>query len=594
MYPYARCFQDGINRMARTSCASAFIKILMLAFVLLSKSVLARIELSEMGTNLEQFSMAYLVDRSGDLTIDDVTGLEFIASSNRLSLGTDAKVAWARIELKNTSTIERQLFLHHPAAYHNKSVGFYTLLDNSVTSSLEIDLHDGDSHPQLIGGSAIFEFTVPAQSTIIAYVKTESYSHQWFSLNLYDLEHSRKALVGTHVDIALMVGILIALMLYNVLIFVITRKNENILYAFYLVSGIVWIALSYGLLANIFGVHGFSIMRLHLSLLTMPSFLILFMMTIFETRQKYPNEHKLLLSVLCFLVADFVFGIYNIALALKPASSLAALMIVVTLYVSIKLVKKGETLANYFLIGHSLFFFFNVFAVLYYKGLAPVTYMTSHGVGIGIMLEALMLAFIISYRMKQLEKYKLVQEELQLQAHTDPLTHLYNRRFIDHYVQQHLHEDCNNGTQFSVIMADLDRFKTINDSYGHQIGDEVLKLFARLLRDHVRKSDVVARFGGEEFLVLLPYCTLEEACQIAENVRMLVSEQRVQTPQGECVSFSSSFGVASNELSSVKGFERICMLADKSLYSAKSNGRNQVSAIQNRFNSDGLTDFVIN
>lgn len=578
--------------MAHVSCKSAFIIFLVFTFTLLSKPVLAHIELSETDTNLEQFRMAYLVDRAGVLTIDEVIGLEFITSSNRLSLGTDAKVAWARIELKNTSTLDKQLFLHHPAAYHNKSVGFYTLLNSSVTNALEIDLHDGASHPHLIGGSAIFEFTVPAQSAIRVYVKTESYSHQWFSLNLYDNEHSRKALVGTHIDIALMVGILIALMLYNVLIFVITRKKENILYAFYLVSGIVWIALSYGLLANIFGVHGFSIMRLHLSLLTMPSFLILFMMSIFETKQKHPSEHRLLLVVLYCLVADFVFGIYNIALALKPASSLAALMIVVTMYVSIKLVKKGEALARYFLIGHSLFFFFNVLAVLYYKGLAPVTYMTSHGVGIGIMLEALMLAFIISYRMKQLEKYKLAQEELQLQAHTDPLTHLYNRRFIDQYVDKHLLDEWNTGKQYCVIMADLDRFKVINDSYGHQFGDEVLKLFAQILRDNVRKSDVVARFGGEEFLVLLPNCALEEACQIAEKVRILVCNQSINTSQGKCVSFSSSFGVATNELSE-EGFERICLLADRALYTAKSNGRNQVVTIQNHSGLHALKEVVI-
>lgn len=557
--------------------------------ILLSKNVTANIDVDVGPVNLEQFEMSYLVDKTGHLSLADVIQGEFVHSTNQLSLGTDAMVAWARVKLQNTSAKEKRLFLHHPAAYHNKSVGFYTIENAIVTNELEIDLHQGNSHPQLIGGSAIFEFRLPAHSSLWLYVKTESYSHQWFSLTIYDIEHSRKALVGTHIDIALMVGILIALMLYNVLLYIITRKTENILYAIYLVSGIVWIALSYGLLANIFGVHGFSIMRLHLSLLTMPSFLILFMMTIFETKAKYPREHKLLLFVLSLLVADFIFGLYNIALALKPASSLAALMIVVTIYVSIKLVKKGEPLAKYFLFGHSLFFFFNLLAVLYYKGLAPVTYVTSHGVGIGIMLEALMLAFIISYRMKQLEKYKLAQEELQLQAHTDPLTHLYNRRFIDHFVDKHLLHSHASNRHFAVITADLDRFKTINDTYGHQFGDEVIKLFAQILRDNVRKSDVVARFGGEEFLVLLPGCGLAEAYQIAEQVRALVAQQRIDTISGGQVSFSSSFGVASSEQSG-KSFEQICEVADRSLYQAKAQGRNLVVAIQkNEIVCDGIS-----
>lgn len=550
-----------------------------LLYLLFSTPSLAAIEVSDEGVNLEQFKMSYLIDKSGELLLTDVIDMDYIPSSNQLSLGTNAKVAWAKLELRNKSKVNRQLYLHHPAAYHNKSIGFYALLGSEQVHSLEIDLHQGNAHPQLVGGRAIFEFTLPAQSSMTIYVKTESYSHQWFSLNIYDAEHSQKALVGTHIDIALMVGILIALMLYNVLLFLITRKRENILYAIYLVSGIVWIALSYGLLANIFGVHGFSIMRLHLSLLTMPSFLILFMMTIFETKDKFPREHKLLLGVLSLLVADFIFGIYNIALALKPASSLAALMIVVTIYVSIKLVKRGEPLAKYFLFGHSLFFIFNLLAVLYYKGIAPVTYITSHGVGIGIMLEALMLAFIISYRMKQLEKYKLAQEELQLQVHTDPLTHLYNRRFIDHFVDKHMLGEGNAQTHYSVIIADLDRFKRINDTYGHQFGDKVLKLFAQLLRDNVRKTDVVARFGGEEFLVLLPACGLDEAIEIAEKVRRLVCQQQILSLEGESVAFSSSFGVASSELEKMS-FEQLCTLADNSLYIAKAQGRNQVYANQ--------------
>ena len=186
-------------------------------------------------------------------------------------------------------------------------------------------------------------------------------------LPFYDDVNSKKALVSENFDIAIMVGMLLALMLYNIILFVSSRKKENIFYALYLVSGTVWIALSYGLLATLFGIYGQLMMHLHLSLLAMPSFLICFMMSIFATKQRFPKEHKLLVFVLILLVLDFILGVFNIIVALKPASTLAAFMIVVTLGVSISIYKKGHPLAKYFLFGHGLFFAFNVLVIVYYK-----------------------------------------------------------------------------------------------------------------------------------------------------------------------------------------------------------------------------------
>lgn len=281
-----------------------------------------------------------------------------------------------------------------------------------------------------------------------------------------------------------------------------------------------------------FNVYGAGVFRLHLSLITMPIFLILFMMAIFETRRAYPTEHRCLQFMLLILLADLVYGLFDIYAALKPASSLAALMMVVTMSVSVSLYRKGNPLAKYFLIGHAFFLLFNGLAVLFYKGIIGFTYLASHGVGIGITLEALMLAFIIAYRIRILEDIKASQADLKVQALTDPLTKLYNRR--------HFFTEANNladmarqqKTPLSALIMDIDHFKAVNDNHGHAVGDRVLVELARVLRNGSRSSDLIARFGGEEFVILLPNCKQDEAAIVAEKIRHAVAGRGVDLGGG--------------------------------------------------------------
>ena len=108
---------------------------------------------------------------------------------------------------------------------------------------------------------------------------------------------------------------MLALVFYNFLLYFATSKKENIFYSFYLISGVVWIALSYGLVASLFDAYGPSIFMLNLSLITMPIFLLLFMMAIFETKHVYPTEHRFLQAVLLPLCGMFVWGLFDITAA---------------------------------------------------------------------------------------------------------------------------------------------------------------------------------------------------------------------------------------------------------------------------------------
>ena len=156
-------------------------------------------------------------------------------------------------------------------------------------------------------------------------------------------------------------------------------------------------------------------------------------------------------------------------------------------------------------------------------------------------------------------------------AEIDPLTELLNRRGLDAAVAGPDGIDRRNGVN-AVIIADIDQFKLVNDTYGHAAGDEAIRSFARLLRENVRGSDIVARLGGEEFVVVLPGATLEMARLAAEGVRTALAAQPMPVIGGKAI--TSSFGVAAWP----PGVPLVDALgsADEALYKAKSGGRDRV------------------
>lgn len=155
-------------------------------------------------------------------------------------------------------------------------------------------------------------------------------------------------------------------------------------------------------------------------------------------------------------------------------------------------------------------------------------------------------------------------------ANTDPLTRLPNRRFLEsNYVSKVV--ECNES--FIVIMADIDNFKSINDNYGHDVGDDALVHCANIFGLNIRKSDLLCRYGGEEFLVCLPNTKPKQAIAIAEKLRTSLKETPFIINDKQIIKLTCSFGVASL---SDKTFEDGLKMADKRLYKAKENGRDQV------------------
>lgn len=162
---------------------------------------------------------------------------------------------------------------------------------------------------------------------------------------------------------------------------------------------------------------------------------------------------------------------------------------------------------------------------------------------------------------------------------TDPLTQLQNRRNFDKKINEIIYESQRYGYEFCIMLIDIDEFKKINDTYGHIQGDKVICKISQILKTNLRQSDIAMRFGGDEFCILLTHTSLRRAPQIAENIRELICKEEFKSDQGESFKMSCSFGIA-EFTTAISDSRSILAKADKALYMAKEQGRNQVAVIE--------------
>ncbi len=169
-----------------------------------------------------------------------------------------------------------------------------------------------------------------------------------------------------------------------------------------------------------------------------------------------------------------------------------------------------------------------------------------------------------------------LDESVEL-AITDALTGLYNRRYMEGHLKTLVEEAVQRGKPLSVLVADIDYFKSVNDTHGHDAGDEVLKEFAARMRQNTRGIDLACRLGGEEFVVMMPDTDLAKAYMVGERLRQCIASMPFDLPNGAKISVTASVGVAS--LEGVDDTQDgLVKRADQALYCAKRDGRNRVVA----------------
>jgi len=239
------------------------------------------------------------------------------------------------------------------------------------------------------------------------------------------------------------------------------------------------------------------------------------------------------------------------------------------------------------IVGYSLVFYLGDVHPELFSAVYPTPRQIVLDNGFDFFIVSLTTFFVIkilynAYETQADKANKLVQE-LERLSTTDPLTKLYNRRFLMQAIETEIIKSKRENYTISVIMFDIDKFKSVNDTYGHVIGDEVLTSFANVLSSHMREYDTVARYGGEEFMILLPKANEEIAFMRAEEIRRSVEASELCSSTH--IPITVSGGVAVYEEATMSTVEDLTSVADTYLYESKESGRNRITW---KGNSHGL------
>ena len=202
----------------------------------------------------------------------------------------------------------------------------------------------------------------------------------------------------------------------------------------------------------------------------------------------------------------------------------------------------------------------------------------------GMVQKARLLSKRLDHSRQEIVALRSELDQARREAETDPLTGVANRKALDRALESEIRDCMAEGTPLSVILIDVDHFKEFNDSHGHLVGDEVLKLLARLLKASVKGADTVARFGGEEFAVVLPRTGLAGALAVAERIRGDLSTRALRSAASKTTYGAITVSIGAAQFVNGEAAMILIARADRALYRAKTNGRNQVVGAR----SDGV------
>ncbi len=374
-------------------------------------------------------------------------------------------------------------------------------------------------------------------------------------------------------------GFLLALMAYNAILYVSLRSRRYLLYAGYLAAFVVmniaytghgyawlwpqsttWQQWSNPILIVLYGVSGLA-----------------FAVRFLDLNVFFPRARGAVIAF-CTASAALLAGAIlarSQVFALLVAFSFAFLFAGIMLFLGVISVRAGQKPAKYFLMAAAAGMLGAVLTTLSTAGFIPYNEWTFRAVELGMLVDATLLALALGYQFRVGQEERVRAERL---AHLDPLTGVNNRRAFYDKTASLWSNTIRHEHDASVMLIDIDRFKQINDAHGHAHGDAVLKATADIFRQSVRQGDVLARWGGEEFIVFMPDTCLNEAMVLAERLREAIAAMRVPGGAGE-TAVTASVGVAQKE--DVHGtLDALIATADECLYQAKQQGRNQVASCQ--------------
>ncbi len=492
-----------------------------------------------------------------------------------LTFGIGPRPVWIRLAVDNTGAraVERRLSVDTPWLDH---VDVYFLRGGRVAASYRVGDREPFADRPVPGRFFAFDHRFPPGVTDV-YLRVRTPDPMVVPIRLRTLAEARSADRARDYGYGFLYGFLFALMAYNLMLYAGLRDSRYALYSLYL-AAFVGTNISYS-------GHGFEWLWPHATVWEQWSNPILilvyglsglaFALRFLDIREHFPRVSFAVRAYVAAAAVAFVLGavVGGQRGALLVSFGFIFLFSWIMLGLGVISVRGGHQAGRYFLLAAIAAMIGAMSTTLAVWGFVPYDVWTFHAVEVGMLLDATLLALALTYRFREGQTRRINAEQL---AKLDLLTRINNRRGFYDVATPIWSIAVRHGHDLSVILMDLDHFKRINDRYGHTCGDEVLVATAKALKSAMRDQDVLARWGGEEFILLLPETGLEEAGVLAERLRGVIAGVRIRW-QGADITITASFGVA-ERAAKHRDIDAVISAADKNLYRSKNDGRDRVVA----------------
>ncbi len=493
-----------------------------------------------------------------------------------LNFGIDAAPVWLVFAVQNdhAQAVKRRLVLENSWL---DEVSFY--LVGPLGQMREYQL--GDSRPfdqrPLLRRFLSFDFDYPPGQTRVL-IRAATPDPMLLPLYFGTSEQLDRRVIAQAYSYGFLYGVILALLLYNLILYLGIRQHRYLFYVVYLAMFMMmnltytghayqwlwpdfprWQQWSNPFFIMLYGASG-----------------ILFALSFLNVRRHFPRLDQVLkwLVGAALLAQGLMLLLQWQDAAVQFSIAFVFVFSGFTLWLSILCLSRSMKETIYFLLATLASIIGATITAMTVWDALPYSEWSYRAVEIGTAIDVILLSIALAEQFNQANSEKIKAQDL---ARIDPLSGLYNRRAFYELSQPLVDAAHRYQHDMSMMMLDIDRFKVINDSWGHLAGDEVLRQLSTLLRSLIRKGDVAARWGGEEFVVFLPETSHSNALRLAERLRREVEALQVLV-DGEMILFSVSLGVVSAQLPE-ESLDDLLKRADERLYQAKSSGRNRVNAV---------------
>jgi len=567
-----------------------------------------------------EFNVDYFIEPDGTFyDIQDIQDTNFTnTTANTISLGFPDNEVWFHLNIQNNSTSDKNMILEFTEVVH-KVVDLYTISEQITYTQNGLNIPVKNRKIQESTPSFKLHFNAGESKEI--YIKVESMHGIYGAIELKDETlYTKEIQIKKYLYLAYLTA-LVTIILYNFIYFLYFKDRVYLYYILYVTLFGLWVANFKGLILPFINQEIFDILQLVIPLFFIS--LLLFSQAILETEKHHKTLHKIYNSIIYISLGTIMWMVISPSSGFYMMNLLATPLLLLTLGSALWLLSVRSIIQRIYILTLAVFSISMTFMVLLTFGILPYSHFLSSFIVIVSIIEIVLFSLLLAYRInivrkesfesreKLLEQQKSestrlfhtvgektkalniakkeLEEELrkkiELEKHlkhlasTDPMTELFNRRAFFDIADLEVSGAKSNHEELTCLVIDIDHFKNVNDTYGHDVGDIVITAVSKLMILNTRTKDHIGRIGGEEFAVLMPKTNAEAAYQIADRLRENISKHTIPIDNHDALKITISIGLSSLHNDDSETIHTLLKRADTALYKAKHNGRNQVCCL---------------